>query len=93
MLVQKASDLSPQSRSVQQVAHGAGIVEEFPLQLCWQGIPQHDQRGPEASKDMLLLFSKSGAIWILLRSVKGVLVIIRQPLLVIRERGETLSIS
>jgi len=77
MPVQKASDLSSQSGSVQQLTHGAGIVEEFPLQLCGQGIPLHDQRGPEASKDMLLLFGKSGAVWILLRSAKAVLVIIR----------------
>ena len=37
MPVQKASDLSSQSGSVQQLTHGAGIVEEFPLQLCGQG--------------------------------------------------------
>ena len=64
MPVQKASDLSSQSRSVRQLTHGAGIVEEFSLQLCGQGIPPHDQRGPEASKDMLLVFGKSGIVWI-----------------------------
>src|SRR5437899_1785923 len=54
MLVQKASDLSSESSSLQQLAHGAGIVEELSLQLRRQGIPLHDQRCPEASKDMLL---------------------------------------
>src|SRR5438093_3191959 len=54
VLVQKASDLSSESSSLQQLTHGSGIVEELPLQLCRQGIPLHDQRCPKASKDMLL---------------------------------------
>jgi hypothetical protein len=53
MFVQKSRDLSSQSRSVQKVAHGTGIVEQLSLQLSRQGIPLHDQCGAEAPQDEL----------------------------------------
>jgi predicted ATPase len=53
MFVQESRDLSSQSRSVQKVAHGTGIVEQLSSQLSRQGIPLHDQCGAEAPQDEL----------------------------------------
>jgi hypothetical protein len=59
VLAQETSDLCSQSGVVQQPANGAGSIEEFPLQLCLQRVPPHDQRRPKASQDMLLVRSQS----------------------------------
>lgn len=85
MRVQKASDLSSQSRGVKQRAHGAGIVEEFPLQLCGQGIPLHNQRGTQV---LLFLGKRDAARLLLLWQLQCVLMIICEPLLIVRELGE-----
>jgi hypothetical protein len=58
-LAQEARDFTSQSIAIQQLAHGAGVIDKFPLQLCRQRVPLHDQRRPQASQDMLLFRRQS----------------------------------
>src|SRR5437667_10778710 len=57
MLMQEPSDASSQCFCFQQVAHGARVVEQFPLKLLGDAIPLHDDRCAEATQDMLLFGS------------------------------------
>lgn len=47
------------SIAVQQLAHGAGVIKKFLLQLRRQRIPLHDQRRPQTPQDMVLFRSQS----------------------------------
>jgi hypothetical protein len=80
----------PGPRSIQKLAHGAGIVEQFSLQLCRQGIPLHDQCGTEAPQDELFFVRERRADWSLLFRVQSVLIIVCKPLLIIREHSKSL---
>src|SRR6185312_11494683 len=90
MLVKKSCYLSSQSRSIQKLAHGAGIVEQLSLQLCRQGISLHDQCGAEAPQDELFFVRERCADWSLLFRMHSVLIIICKPSLIIREHRKSL---
>jgi hypothetical protein len=91
MPVQETSDLPSESGSLQQLTHAAGIVEKLPPQLCRQRVPLHDKRGAEASKDVLLFVSEGGGAVrpSLLRTAHVALIIICEPLFIIRQRHES----
>jgi hypothetical protein len=66
-------------------------VEELPSQLCWQGIPLHDQSCTKASKDMFLFRCKGRAARSMpFQCVRCFVVIILMPLFVVGECGEAL---
>jgi len=95
-LAQEAGDLSSQCGGVQQFAHGTGMIKEFPLQLCRQRVPPHDQRRPQAPQDALLFRCQrriAGAAVLqnrrqLVEIIGKLVVIIGKPLLVVGEHGE-----
>src|SRR5690349_14329164 len=91
MLVQKTGNSPSELRRLQQLAHGAGIVEELSLQLSRQGIPLHNQGSAETSQDLLLVLGKRDAVvLIMLSAANGVLMIVGEPLLIVGERDEAL---
>ena len=57
MLVQQTGDLPPEFFGVQQVAHGARVVEQLPLKFLRDVVPLHDDRSSEATQDVLLFGS------------------------------------
>jgi hypothetical protein len=87
MIVQKAGDTSSQRGRVQDVAHGAGVVEQLSLQFRRDDAPQHENGGAETTKDMLILLGQ-GAADSLVRHMNRFLVIVRQPFLVVGEHAE-----
>jgi hypothetical protein len=91
MPVKETSDLPSESGSLQQLTHAAGIVEKLPSQLCRQPVPLHDKRGAEASKDVFLFACEAGGAVrpILLRTDHIALIIICEPLFIIRQRRES----
>jgi len=46
--------LSSQNRSIQQLAHVAGIVEQLSLELSWQCVPLHNKRSSKTSQNLIL---------------------------------------
>ena len=88
--VQKAGDLSSESAGLEQLTHAAGVVEELPSELSWRRGPLHEQGGPEASQDMLLLVCEGDAARsALIRAGNRILIIIREPLLIICKPRES----
>ena len=64
---QEAGDLAPELGDVEQVAHGTGTIEELSLQLFRYGVPLHDDRRSQASKNVLLRGGEGGPFAILVR--------------------------
>src|ERR1043166_4615185 len=92
VLVQEASDLSPQHTRLQDVTHRPCGIEEFALQLCGNRIPLHDDSCAEAAKNMLFnrcgspalaAFPSNSAQLAVLRT-NDLVEIVRQPFFILR---------
>src|SRR5690349_12274853 len=62
VVVQEAGDLSLHRARLQPVTDGAGGVKQILLQLGRKGVPLHDNRGSEATKNLLLVFRRGRAL-------------------------------
>jgi hypothetical protein len=97
VLVKKASDPSSQDRRIQDLANGAGIVEELSLELGGDRTPLQNQRGSQAPKDMFLFLGQVRTLPVrafldrtcpaglaVLGCMHRLVVIVGEPLLIIR---------
>ena len=87
VLVKKTSDQAAQCLGVLHVSHGSGIVEEVLLQRGRQQIPLHDHRCAQTLQDVFFAGGQNAPIRVL-RRMQDVVIVVRDPLLVVREFGQ-----
>jgi hypothetical protein len=91
LLVQESRDHSSASRRFGEFADSRGIVEKLPFQFCRQRTPLHDDRRSEAAQHEVLVVCDCEVRGRLsIRAVHRFVVVIREPLFVVRQRGEPL---
>ena len=66
MIVKEASYPSLERRCLLQITHGAGAVEELPLELRGNGIPAHKHGGAQALQNLLFFLGKGSTVVVIL---------------------------
>src|SRR6185437_3033553 len=98
VLMEEASDLSPQYARLQQVTHRTCGIEKLALQLCRDRIPLQDDGCTKAAKDMLfnggdrltLAGASGNAFQMAVLRTNNFVEIVREPLLILGQLGEVL---
>jgi hypothetical protein len=86
MIVKEAGYLPFQRGRLQQIADGAGAVEEFPLQLRGNSIPAHEYGRAQAPQDFLFFLDELGTVVVNLSPVNRLIDMDCHPFFVVGKR-------